>query len=162
MLACEGTEAMVRAPPLPYVTPHVTQQYCLASKAARLSSTGISYHSLLPHIPSICLSAVKLCCCSFLLFSHYVRLSVTPRATACQASLCFTISRSLLRLMSIELVMPFNYLILCKVSDTTEHWSTVHFEYHWRINHSLAIHFFFFTLETKIALLVFACESKTH
>ena len=32
---------------------------------------------------------------------------------ACQASLSFTISRSLLKLMSIELVMPFNHLILC-------------------------------------------------
>ena len=37
----------------------VTQQYRLASMAARLSSTGISYHSLLPHIPSIHLSAVN-------------------------------------------------------------------------------------------------------
>ena len=32
---------------------------------------------------------------------------------ACQAFLSFTISRSLLKLMSIELVMPFNHLILC-------------------------------------------------
>ena len=31
-----------------------------------------------------------------------------------QASLSFTISRSLLKLMSIELVMPSNYLILCR------------------------------------------------
>ena len=30
---------------------HVTQQYHLASMAAWLSSTGISHHSLLPHIP---------------------------------------------------------------------------------------------------------------
>ena len=32
---------------------------------------------------------------------------------ACQASLSFTISRSLLRLMSTESVMPSNHLILC-------------------------------------------------
>ena len=32
---------------------------------------------------------------------------------ACQVSLSFTISQSLLGLMSIELVMPFNHLILC-------------------------------------------------
>ena len=38
---------------------------------------------------------------------------VTPRTAACQASLSFTISQSLLRLMSIELVMPSNHLILC-------------------------------------------------
>ena len=31
----------------------------LASMAAWLSSTGISHHNLLPHIPSICLSAVN-------------------------------------------------------------------------------------------------------
>ena len=37
----------------------VTQQYCLASMAARLSSTGISHHDLLPHMSSICLSAVN-------------------------------------------------------------------------------------------------------
>ena len=33
--------------------------------------------------------------------------------TACQASLSFTISWSLLKLMSIESVIPSNYLILC-------------------------------------------------
>ena len=42
-----------------------------------------------------------------------VLLFVTPWTAACQASLSFTISWSLLRLMSIELVMPFNHLILC-------------------------------------------------
>ena len=42
------------APPL-----QVTQQYHLASMAAPLSSTGISYHNLLPHIPSIGLSIVN-------------------------------------------------------------------------------------------------------
>ena len=37
----------------------MTQQYCLASMAAWFSSTGISHHSLLPHIPLICLSVVN-------------------------------------------------------------------------------------------------------
>ena len=36
-----------------------------------------------------------------------------PWTAAYQASLSFTISQSWLRLMSIELVMPSNYLILC-------------------------------------------------
>ena len=36
-----------------------------------------------------------------------------PWTAACQASLSFTISQSLLKLMSIELVMPSNHLILC-------------------------------------------------
>ena len=36
-----------------------------------------------------------------------------PMTAACQVSLSFTISRSLLKLMSIESVMPSNHLILC-------------------------------------------------
>ena len=43
----------------------------------------------------------------------HVRLFVTPWTTACQASLSFTISQSLLKVMSIESVMPFNRLVLC-------------------------------------------------
>ena len=42
-----------------------------------------------------------------------VWLSETPWTAARQASLSFTISRSLLKLMSIESVMPSNHLILC-------------------------------------------------
>jgi len=42
-----------------------------------------------------------------------VRLFPTPWSAACQASLSITNSRSLLKLMSIELVMPSNHLILC-------------------------------------------------
>ena len=38
---------------------------------------------------------------------------MTPWTTACQASLCITNSQSLLKLMSIEPVMPSNHLILC-------------------------------------------------
>ena len=39
--------------------------------------------------------------------------SVTPWTAACQASLSITNSRSLLKLMSIKLVMPSIHLILC-------------------------------------------------
>ena len=42
-----------------------------------------------------------------------VRLFVTPWAAACQASLSITNCRSLLKLMSIQSVMPSNHLILC-------------------------------------------------
>ena len=42
-----------------------------------------------------------------------VRLSVAPWTAACQASLSFTISWSLLKLLPIELVMPSNHLALC-------------------------------------------------
>ena len=42
-----------------------------------------------------------------------VQLFATPWATVRQASLSITSSRSLLKLMSIESVMPSNHLILC-------------------------------------------------
>ena len=42
-----------------------------------------------------------------------VPLFVTPWIAACQPSLSITSSRSLLKLMSIESVMPSNHLILC-------------------------------------------------
>ena len=42
-----------------------------------------------------------------------VRLFATPRTASRQASLSITNSRSLLKLMSIKLVMPSSHLILC-------------------------------------------------
>ena len=48
----------------------------------------------------------------FSLLSH-VRLFATPWTAARQASLSITNSRSLLKLMSIDLVTPSNHLILC-------------------------------------------------
>ena len=42
-----------------------------------------------------------------------VQLLVTPWTAARQASLSFTISQSFLKLMSFELVIPSNHLILC-------------------------------------------------
>ena len=61
------------------------------------------------HFISRSLSCYSLCCC---LVASRVRLFVTPQTAAGQASLSFTISWSLLELMSIELVMPSNHLIL--------------------------------------------------
>ena len=52
-------------------------------------------------------SSVQLLCCSFF---------VTPWTAARQASLSITNSQSLLKLTSIELVMPSNHLILCSPS----------------------------------------------
>ena len=49
-----------------------------------------------------------------LLFScSVVSDSATPRTAARQIPLSFTISRSLLKLMSVKLVMPSNHLVLC-------------------------------------------------
>ena len=47
-------------------------------------------------------------------FSSVTSDSATPWAAVRQASLSFTNSRSLLKLMSIELVMSSNHLILCR------------------------------------------------
>ena len=44
----------------------------------------------------------------------HVQLFVTPWTAARQTSLSFTTSQSLLKLMSIESVMPSNHLILCR------------------------------------------------
>ena len=45
--------------------------------------------------------------------SSVVWFFATPWTAECKASLSITNSRSLLKLMSIESVMPFNHLILC-------------------------------------------------
>ena len=57
------------------------------------------------YIPLDVLSSVQL-------FSH-AQLFVTPWTAACQASLSTTNSWSLLKLMSIESVMPSSHLIIC-------------------------------------------------
>ena len=44
----------------------------------------------------------------------HIRFFLTPWTAAHQASLSFTISQSLLKLMSLESVMPSNHLILCR------------------------------------------------
>ena len=62
-------------------------------------------HGFLVELPA-------LCWLMFSLLSH-VQLFVTPWSVAHQASLSFTISRSLFKLISIKSVMPSNHLILC-------------------------------------------------
>ena len=46
------------------------------------------------------------------LLSH-VQIFATPRTAACQASLSFSVSRSLLKLKAIVSVMPPNHLVFC-------------------------------------------------
>ena len=55
-----------------------------------------------------CVISGKFCCSVIQLCSTLV----TPWTAACQASLSFTISQSLLKLTSIELVVPSNHFIL--------------------------------------------------
>ena len=54
--------------------------------------------------------------CLFLstLVQSLSRVFATPWAAACQVSLSITKSQSLLKLKSIESVMPSNHLILCR------------------------------------------------
>ena len=51
--------------------------------------------------------------CKELDMTKRLALHFTPWPAACQASFSFTISQSFLKLISIELVMPSNHLILC-------------------------------------------------
>ena len=60
------------------------------------------------HSPAITITTT--CCCSV---AQSCLTLVTPWTAARQASLSFTISWSLLKLMSIESVIPSNHLILC-------------------------------------------------
>ena len=63
------------------------------------------------HVLCFCILYILL-----LLFSHAVMSDSLgpPRTAAHQASLSFTISRSMLKLMSVESVIPPNHLILCR------------------------------------------------
>ena len=71
------------------------------------SLRGITQHDL-AILPKITESIV------FVQLVSCVRFFVTPQTAACQASLSCTISWGLLKLMSIESVMPSSHLILCR------------------------------------------------
>ena len=80
--------------------------YC--SSFINLSCSGLIYYFLLGVSEIIwIINSVQ--------FSHSgVRLFVMPWSSARQASLSITNSQSLLKLMSIESVMPYSHLILCR------------------------------------------------
>ena len=58
-------------------------------------------------------SSEKLALISSVQSLSHVRLFMTPWTAACKASLSITKSRSLFKLMSIQLVMPSIHLVLC-------------------------------------------------
>ena len=67
-----------------------------------------------PHLYSfICQWTFRLFPCLVVQSLNHIWLFSTPWTAACQASLSFTISQSLLKLTSIELIMPSNNFILC-------------------------------------------------
>ena len=80
---------------------------CVSLLSLLLSSPPQHWYTFF-HCVSVCTLLVVV-----QLFSH-VQLFMTPWTAACQASLSFTISQSLLKPMSIEWVMPSNHLILCR------------------------------------------------
>ena len=63
--------------------------------------------------PPLCSLCLYFCFVSVQSLSH-IQLFAAPWTAACQASLSITNSQNLLKLMSIELVMPSNHLILCR------------------------------------------------
>ena len=83
--------------------------YCLGN--AQISITNYCQQQFSPiHFESIVLALPQIyCCCSV---AQSCPTLCAPWIVICQASLSFTISQSLLKLMSIELVMQSNHLIL--------------------------------------------------
>ena len=80
-------------PPLPLILPAPHQFICIHSVSGSLTLLSTQGDIL----------------CSHLVVSD----SSTPWTAACQASLSFTIPQSLLKFMSVELMILFNHLILC-------------------------------------------------
>ena len=82
------------------------------------SGAEAPHSSLRPPRPRLCSSAAIYWACTMCFSSvqslSRVRLFATPWTAARQASLSITNAQSLLKLMSIELVMPSNPLILCR------------------------------------------------
>ena len=74
-----------------------------------------------------CLGQRSIVCVFFfsLQFLWCVQLFVTPRTTASQASLSFTISWSLLKVVSSESVMPSNHLVLCHLLLLPSNFSSI-------------------------------------
>ena len=78
----------------------------MGSKRVRYTERLTQQQSFMPQL--------QLLICCFVQLPSGVQLSVTPWTVARQASLSFIISLSLLKLVSIESVMPSNHLIFCR------------------------------------------------
>ena len=74
--------------------------------------TTVSYKIILKHLEIYWLAA-RFSSVQLSSVAQSYQLFPTPETAAHQASLSFTISRNLLKLTSIESVMPSNHLILC-------------------------------------------------
>ena len=91
---------------------HLTKVSCLEESSLTHSKTHSSWFtsSIQRNLSSKMNVFIQF---SFVQSLSRVQLFVTPWTTAYQASLSITNSQSLLKLMSIESMMPSNHLILC-------------------------------------------------
>ena len=88
--------------------------FCLIQKCSYQKWNKTSFIPLSPAVYSVCLYCVQNSSqLSSVQSLSCVRLFATPWIAARQASLSITNSRSLLKLMPIESVMPSSHLILC-------------------------------------------------
>ena len=115
-----------RAPtlgPLHHTNSHRLSDFYMVMYMFQCYSLKSSHPHLLPLSPKVCSLHLCLLCrpaCGIVvtiflvvqLLSH-IRLFVMPWTVACQTFLSFAMSWSLLKLMSIESVMPSNHLVHC-------------------------------------------------
>ena len=107
---------------------HISDHYPLGPGTQFLKNHSHAYVNICKHM-CVCMYIyiIYMCMCIYIIyinlysnniaavvksFSH-VRFFETQWTVACQGSLSFTISWSLLTLVSSEWVMPFNHLVLC-------------------------------------------------
>ena len=79
-----------------------TTRIPLIHKSVLHGSVSVAALQIIPSVPSFSVQSLS-----------HVGLFATPWTAACQASLSIANSRSLLKLMSIDSVMPSNHLIPC-------------------------------------------------
>ena len=85
---------------------------------------------------------------------------MTPWTAACQASLSFTISLSLLKLIPIELVMPSNHLTLSPTSPLALNLSQHQDPFQWVSNSHQVTKIL--KLQLQYQPFFFQCESESH
>ena len=89
----------------------VLRFFCLETKQKHTQSNNSKKKKTPLCILAQCLACLQ---CFVVQSLSHNQLFATPRMAGCQTSLSITISQSLLKLISIESVMPSNYLILCR------------------------------------------------
>ena len=92
------------------ISPEIPETYITSKQIRKCKlGQGVRFASQIPKTETI----NSHCCFSSVQSLSRVRLFATPWIAARQASLSITTSRSSLKLMSIESVMPSSHLILC-------------------------------------------------